>query len=83
MESSSRASSVDRTSHQVANQVASRVANNLEGQLEGQLANLIGTIIALLTLTVPLFAIAHFSPTYSANWQPALTPENPSDVGVD
>jgi hypothetical protein len=71
MESSSRASSVDRTSDQVANQVANRVANSLEGQL----ANLIGTIIALLTLTVPLFAIAHFSSTNPANWQPALTPD--------
>ncbi|MFM7424373.1 MAG: hypothetical protein ACKO7W_05165 [Elainella sp.] len=79
MESSSRASSVDRTSHQVANPVANPVANRVANNLEGQLANLIGTIIALLTLTVPLFAIAHFSSADSANWQPGLTPDTRAD----
>lgn len=59
MESSSRASSsVERTSHKLANHT---------------LANLMGTVIGLLTLTVPLFAIAQFSSINPQPWQ-ASTP---------
>lgn len=34
------------------------------------LANFVGAVIALLTLFVPLFAIAHFSSLTEQNWQP-------------
>ena len=55
MESSSRASSsVERTSHKFANL---------------KLANLMGTVIALLTLTVPLVAIGYFSSPNQPTWQ--------------
>lgn len=57
MESSSRASSsVERTSYKLAN---------------FKFANFMGTVIALLTLTVPLFAIAHFSSIDSPDLQAA------------
>ncbi|MEB3279922.1 MAG: hypothetical protein VKK42_13495 [Lyngbya sp.] len=32
-------------------------------------ANLVGTIIALITLTLPLLAIAHYSPSQGSTWQ--------------
>ena len=35
-----------------------------------RLADVVGTIIALLTLTVPIVAIAHFSSVSYDNWQP-------------
>ncbi|MCU0524781.1 MAG: hypothetical protein MUF72_08135 [Elainella sp. Prado103] len=63
MESSSRASSsVERTSYKLANL---------------KLANFVGTVIALLTLTVPLFAIAHFSSVESPELRtaPPLIPD--------
>lgn len=63
MESSSRTSSVEQTSHRTSHLTANRLTN--------QLANLIGTVIALLTLTVPLLAIAHFSASTQSTWQPA------------
>lgn len=34
-----------------------------------KLANIMGTAVALLTLTVPLFAIAHFSSPNQQTWQ--------------
>jgi hypothetical protein len=34
-----------------------------------KLANVIGTLIALLTLAVPLLAIVHYSSGSSGNWQ--------------
>lgn len=40
-----------------------------------KLANVVGTLIALLTLTVPIFAIAHFS---SASYEPLL--QSPSQL---
>jgi hypothetical protein len=44
-------------------------ADNPPEQSSHTLANLIGTLIAFLTLAVPVFAIAHFS-SASDGWQP-------------
>jgi hypothetical protein len=46
----------------------SRASSSVE-RTSLKLANLLGTVMALLTLTVPLFAIAYFSPTVQAGWQ--------------
>ncbi|ERT05898.1 hypothetical protein M595_4147 [Lyngbya aestuarii BL J] len=32
-------------------------------------ANFVGTVIALMTLTLPLLTIAHYSPSQGATWQ--------------
>lgn len=45
-------------------------ASSSVGQTSYKFANLMGTIIALLTLTVPLFAIAHFSSANQQFWRP-------------
>jgi hypothetical protein len=63
MESSSRTSRVEQTSHRTSHLAANK--------LTPQLANLLGTVVALLTLTVPLLAIAHFSASTQSVWQPA------------
>ena len=42
-----------------------------------RLADIVGTAIALVTLTLPLFVIAHYSSSNVANNQPPLTYELP------
>lgn len=37
-----------------------------------RLANLVGTLIALLTLILPIITIAYFSPNRAESWQPSL-----------
>jgi hypothetical protein len=44
-------------------------ADHAAQQNSQKLANVIGTLIALLTLAVPLLAIVHFSSGSSGNWQ--------------
>jgi hypothetical protein len=39
-----------------------------------RLANIAGTLIALLTLILPLVAIAYFSSTNVKSWQPSVYP---------
>ncbi|MFY7805780.1 MAG: hypothetical protein ACOVQ7_20420 [Limnoraphis robusta] len=41
-------------------------------------ANFVGTVIALLTLTLPLLAIAHYSPSQGQTWP---TPPDPPIQG--
>ncbi|MDD1414963.1 YidC/Oxa1 family membrane protein insertase [Dolichospermum sp. ST_con] len=38
-----------------------------------RLADIVGTVIALITLTLPVFIIAHYSSTNVKNNQPSLT----------
>jgi hypothetical protein len=38
-----------------------------------RLADIVGTVIGLLTLTLPLFVIAHYSPSRVQNIQQPLT----------
>jgi hypothetical protein len=44
-------------------------ADRVAKQNSQKLANVIGTLIALLTLAVPLLAIVHFSSGSPGNWQ--------------
>lgn len=37
-------------------------------------ANFVGTVIALVTLAIPLLTIAHYSPSQMATWQPPPYP---------
>lgn len=57
---------------------SSRARRSVE-QPSQRVATFMGTVVALLTLTVPLFAIAHFSGMNEANWQavPQLIPNMP------
>ncbi|NJO73884.1 MAG: hypothetical protein HC833_09125 [Leptolyngbyaceae cyanobacterium RM1_406_9] len=48
--------------------------DNPPGRTSHRLANIIGTLIALMTLTIPVFAIAHFSSDSVEIWQPSTYP---------
>ncbi|HEY9642588.1 MAG TPA: hypothetical protein V6C57_19030 [Coleofasciculaceae cyanobacterium] len=49
-------------------------ASNPTERTSQSLANVIGTLIALLTLTVPIVAIAHFSSADGPGWQSSVQP---------
>jgi hypothetical protein len=57
---------------------SSRARRSIE-QPSQLVAKLMGTVVALLTLTVPLLTIAHFSSLNQSNWQavPQLLPNAP------
>lgn len=48
--------------------------DNPPGQTPHRLANIFGTLIALMTLTIPVFAIAYFSSNSVEVWQPPVYP---------
>lgn len=48
--------------------------DNPPGRTPHRLANIIGTFIALMTLTIPVFAIAYFSSDSVEIWQPSTYP---------
>lgn len=50
-------------------------SNDPPGQTRHRLANIIGTLIAVLTLAVPLFSIARFSsPSYEPSYDLMVNP---------